>query len=183
MSIPFPTAVVCRALFVMLVVVAPAFAFGAATGEASVIPLSTHYPIPRTTWDSVFNASQAARGETTYTRTCARCHRATLAGADESPALTGSMFMSGWNGQTLYDLHDRIRTSMPSDTPGTYSRKDIADVIAYMLSFNGFPAGAVELPVDDEALKSILFVATKPPETASTFHRERSRPAVLPARR
>jgi mono/diheme cytochrome c family protein len=122
---------------------------------------SRHLP-PRTTWDSVFSASQAARGETTYARTCSRCHRATLGGADESPPLAGGAFMAGWNGQTLYDLHDRIRTSMPSDTPGTYSRKDIADVIAYVLSFNGFPAGKGELPVDDSALREIRFVTVKP---------------------
>jgi len=146
----------CRALSLALVVSAPAFAFGATPHAPRPTPQS------RTTWDSVFSASQAARGETTYTRTCARCHKATLAGADESPALAGSTFMAGWNGQTLYDLHDRIRTSMPTDTPGTYSRKDIADVIAYVLSFNGFPAGKGELPVDDSALREIRFVTVKP---------------------
>lgn len=137
-------------------VAAPAFAFGATP------PPPRHMPYARTTWDSVFSTEQAARGESTYTRTCARCHRAALAGADEAPALAGGAFMSGWNGQSLYDLHDRIRTTMPSDTPGTYSRKDIADVIAYVLSFNGFPAGKGELPVSDDSLREIRFVSVKP---------------------
>ena len=116
----------------------------------------------RTTWDSVFTAAQVARGQSTYGRDCARCHQAALGGADQSPALTGGAFMSNWNGQTLGDLHDRVRVTMPSDTPGTYSRKDVADVIAYVLSFNGFPAGSVELPIDDGALKAIVFSSTKP---------------------
>ena len=116
----------------------------------------------RTTWDSVFTAEQATRGQATYGRTCARCHQATLGGADQSPALAGGAFLTNWHGQTLGDLHDRVRATMPSDAPGTYTRKEVADVIAYVLSFNGFPAGTVELPVDDGALKAIVFSATKP---------------------
>lgn len=116
----------------------------------------------RTTWDSVFSAPQAARGETTYARTCSRCHGPALAGADEAPALAGSAFLSSWNGQTLGELHTRIRTTMPTDTPGTYQRRDVADVIAYVLSYNRFPAGSSELPTGDEELKGITFVAARP---------------------
>ena len=116
----------------------------------------------RTTWDSVFSATQASRGESTYTKTCARCHQASLSGADEAPALTGAAFMSGWNGQTLGDLHGRIMSSMPTDTPGLYKRQDVADVIAYVLNFNAFPAGKMELPSDDAGLKGITFATAKP---------------------
>lgn len=118
--------------------------------------------VARTTWDSVYTVEQAARGETTYAKTCSRCHQASLGGADEAPALTGGAFMGSWNGQTLHDLHDRVRTTMPTDTPGTYRRQDISDVIAYMLSYNRFPAGKTELPVGEEELKQIQFVSTKP---------------------
>ncbi len=116
----------------------------------------------RTTWDSVFTANQAARGESTYARTCARCHTASLGGADESPPLAGGAFMGSWNGQTLHALHDRVRTTMPTDTPGAYSRQDVTDVIAYVLQYNRFPAGAVSLPDGDEELKGIRFVSTRP---------------------
>lgn len=116
----------------------------------------------RTTWDSVYTAAQASRGESTYTRTCARCHQASLAGADEAPALTGAAFLSGWNGQSLADLHTRIMSTMPTDTPGVFKRQDIVDVIAYVLNFNAFPAGRNELPSDDATLKSIQFVNVKP---------------------
>ena len=85
-----------------------------------------------------------------------------MSGKDEAPALTGSSFMGGWNGLTLFELHDRVRTTMPTDTPGTYSRQDIADVIAYMLKFNQFPAGKSELPTTDEELKGITFISAKP---------------------
>ncbi len=116
----------------------------------------------RTTWDSVFSAAQAGRGETTYKQLCARCHMETLAGGDEAGELTGSAFMSSWNGQSIADLHERIRTTMPTDTPGVYTSQQVTDVIAYMLRFNGFPSGSVELTHTNDALKSIRFVTAKP---------------------
>ena len=70
--------------------------------------------------------------------------------------------MSAWNGLTLHELHDRIRTTMPTDTVGVYSKQQVTDVIAYMLRFNGFPAGAQELMHELDALKGIKFVASKP---------------------
>jgi mono/diheme cytochrome c family protein len=119
-------------------------------------------PSVRTVWDSVYSSDQAARGETAYVKTCARCHQASLAGADESPALAGSMFLGNWNGQTLAALHDRIRTSMPPEDPGTYSRQLVTDVIAYMLKVNGFPAGATALSTEADSLKVIVLQSTKP---------------------
>jgi S-disulfanyl-L-cysteine oxidoreductase SoxD len=116
----------------------------------------------RTVWDSVFTANQAARGETAYLETCARCHKASLAGADESPALVGGAFLSNWSGQSVRDLHDRIRTSMPTDDPGIYSRQVVTDVMAYMFKVNGFPAGAVELSTVGDSLKDITIQSTKP---------------------
>ncbi len=116
----------------------------------------------RTTWDSVFSAAQAERGQVTYARTCQRCHTATLAGADESPALAGGAFLSNWSGQSLHVLHDRILSTMPSDTPGVYTRTEMADVMAYLLSFNGFPAGTSELPSSSDSLKSIVLTTVKP---------------------
>lgn len=145
-----------RLLSLVVVAALPAIAF--ASGRQS----GMHASRERTTWDSVFTTDQAARGETTYTRTCARCHGAALGGADEAPALTGGAFMGNWNGQTLHDLHDRVRTTMPTDTPGVYPRQDVTDVIAYLLRFNRFPAGTVALPNGDEELKGIRFVSTKP---------------------
>ena len=147
-----------------LIALLPAWAGGSVGGfrahaGASSVSTSTR---ERTTWDSVFTADQAGRGETTYKRLCARCHMETLAGGDEAVELTGSAFMSSWNGQTLADLHDRIRTTMPTDTAGIYDRRDVTDVIAHMLRFNGFPAGASELTHENDALAGIRFVSSRP---------------------
>lgn len=118
---------------------------------------------PRTVWDSVYSAAQAARGETAYVRWCARCHRESLAGADEAPPLAGSGFVANWNGLTLAALHDRIRTSMPPDTvAGVLTPPTVTDVIAHILKVNAFPAGATELPTDTATLRDVVIQATKP---------------------
>ncbi len=141
-------------------IVMPLWAGFAATPDSDTA--SRAWRAERTTWDSVFSAAQAGRGETTYKQLCARCHMETLAGGDEAGELTGSAFMSSWNGQSLADLHERIRTTMPTDTPGVYTSQQVTDVIAYMLRFNGFPPGSVELTHTNDALKSIRFVTAKP---------------------
>lgn len=72
-----------------------------------------------------------------------------------TPALVGGGFTSNWNDLTLGDLSERIRLTMPLDRPGTLSRQENADVIAFVLRANAWPAGARELPSDLGALKEI----------------------------
>jgi mono/diheme cytochrome c family protein len=116
----------------------------------------------RTVWDGVYTGEQAKRGEAAFVQACANCHGRTLEGADMTPALTGGAFMSNWDGLTVGDLFDRIRISMPADSPGSLSRQQDADVIAYILQFNQFPAGKEELPREVQVLKQILFKASRP---------------------
>ena len=148
-----------RALLLLATIALPALAASPAWSNSTRF---TPRARDRTTWDSVFSDSQATRGQATYHRTCARCHMESLSGADQSPALTGSAFMSNWNGATLAELHERVRTTMPSDTPGMYGRQQITDVIAYVLRSNGFPAGTQELTHENDALKAVRFVSSKP---------------------
>jgi mono/diheme cytochrome c family protein len=115
-----------------------------------------------TTWDGVFTEEQAKRGNVVYTEKCANCHGTELEGMDMSPPLSGAAFTAGWNELTIGDLFERIRISMPSDNPGTLPRAEIADVIAYMLSANKFPAGKEELSQQLPMLKQIQFLASKP---------------------
>ena len=118
--------------------------------------------IGRTVWDSVYTVEQAARGETAYAKGCARCHGAALTGGDQSPPLAGSAFLGNWNGQSLIDLQQRIKTTMPSDSIGIYDAKFVTDVLTFMLKANGFPAGPAELATDDAALKDITIRTNRP---------------------
>jgi len=70
--------------------------------------------------------------------------------------------MTNWNGMTLGDLFDRIQSTMPADNPGSLKPADAADIIAYMLQVNMFPAGQTDLASETAALKKIKIEATKP---------------------
>jgi hypothetical protein len=51
---------------------------------------------------------------------------------------------------------------MPQNTPGKLNRQQNADILAFTLSANKFPAGKVELSRQTEFLKEIRFDAVKP---------------------
>jgi S-disulfanyl-L-cysteine oxidoreductase SoxD len=119
-------------------------------------------PPPKSVWDGAYTKEQADRGRTLYNNDCGLCHGPTLAGSDEVPGLTGGQFLSDWNGLTVGDLFDRIHNSMPADNPGSLSREVDADILAYILSANDFPAGKTELPRRSEVLALIHIDGTKP---------------------
>ena len=72
------------------------------------------------------------------------------------------MFTAKWNGKTIGDLFEIINKDMPNDDPGSLSRQQSADYLAYILLANDFPAGKSELPVDMETLKQIRFETPRP---------------------
>lgn len=116
----------------------------------------------KTVWDGVYTEEQAKRGEPIYSSQCASCHGPELLGGEMAPGLTGGEFSANWSGLSLGDLFERMRISMPQNKPGSLSRQENADVLAYMLSKNSMPKGKVELPTQTETLKTINYEATKP---------------------
>ena len=108
----------------------------------------------RTARDGVYTTAQAKRGEAVYRTGCAACHGTMLEG-DIGPPLAGQSFLGVWDAQSLSDLFDKIRNTMPAETPGTLTRPQVADVVAYLLQANQFPAGRVELDAGDAALRQI----------------------------
>lgn len=128
----------------------------------AVAGLSMQAQEAKTVWDGVYSEAQAKRGEAVYAETCANCHGSELEGIDMSPALSGVTFSSNWNDLTMGDLAERIRISMPADRPGTMPRAQIADVMAFMLKANRFPAGTSDLPQDTPTLKQIRILPEKP---------------------
>ena len=137
-----------RIVAVMMVVVG---GIGAAAAQPS-----------RSVWNRVYTAEQARKGEALATAQCVTCHGERLAGAEAAPPLTGDQFNSTWEGVPLSDLADRIRTTMPLDKPGTLSRQQTADVLAFMLSLSKIPAGATPLPAEAGALAQIKYLSYPP---------------------
>jgi quinoprotein glucose dehydrogenase len=101
---------------------------------------------PRTTRDRVYSAEQAARGRTVYKRVCVECHTLDFYRGD---------IMKPWDGGSLFDLYDAISRLMPQGNPGSLKRQEYADVLAYILSLNGMPAGEQELTARPSGLREI----------------------------
>ena len=113
-------------------------------------------------WDGVYTADQANRGSALYQQQCASCHGKDLEGGGQTPPLTGDGFKSNWNGQPLGDLFERMSSTMPADEPGKLSGDQNAEILAWMLKQNGFPAGSTPMKGDGGSLKQIRFDSAKP---------------------
>jgi S-disulfanyl-L-cysteine oxidoreductase SoxD len=105
-----------------------------------------------------FTDVQAKRGDETYKAYCVACHSA--------KEYTGDAFKSKWLTRTAFEIFDLIKSKMPDDNPGSLARTEYADIVAYLLSLNGYPTGADELPSEDEPLKHVKIDSLpKPPQT------------------
>ena len=132
----------------------------AATGIAAlIIALAA---APRSVWEGVYTAEQAKRGEARYNELCASCHGDTLGGGESAPPLAGGEFLANWNGLSAGELFERTRKTMPQSKPGSLTRDQTADILAYIFSANRFPAGKSELARATEALMEIRIESAKP---------------------
>ena len=113
-------------------------------------------------WDGVFTEAQAGRGETVYSGACATCHGSRLNGAPDdpdmrsTPPLARARFLRVWEGRSLATLFEYTRATMPEDNPDSMTEQDYVDVIAYMLSVGGMPAGDDELQPDPQSLARVV---------------------------
>jgi mono/diheme cytochrome c family protein len=94
----------------------------------------------------VYTAEQASRGKLVYQRACAECHALDFYRGDT---------MKSWEGGSLSDLYDALSVLMPKANPGSLKRREYVDILAYILSINGMPAGEKDLPSDAADLKVI----------------------------
>lgn len=110
---------------------------------------------PKTVWSGVFTGDQAKRGRELYNKYCQRCHGAELNGGEMAPPLAGSLFITNWDGQTIGDLEERVRITMPQGDEGSLSRQQVTDILAAVFAANEAPAGQTELPKELPMLKMI----------------------------
>jgi quinoprotein glucose dehydrogenase len=113
-------------------------------------------------WGGVYTSAQAQRGEPLYAENCAACHNWDLTGNEIGPALAGDAFSARWDGRLLAELFDYTRALMPQNSPGGLSRQQTADVLAFMLSTDGAPAGQTEFPSLTEDLGEALYERDAP---------------------
>jgi len=117
---------------------------------------------PRSVWDGVYSEAQAQRGAVVYDKECAECHGVAGVGGGMAPALVGDAFSANYDGQTLGELYDRNRVTMPPGKENQLSPQQYADITAFMLQANKFPAGPDEMPTQSMMLKQIAYLAQKP---------------------
>lgn len=95
----------------------------------------------KTAGEGVYSAEQAARGAEAYEKACASCHMADLRGEGFAPALNGDAFALRWETGKLGDLFKIVKGTMPADSPNSLTAGQYADIVAFMLKANGYPAG------------------------------------------
>src|SRR5690554_3416783 len=137
--------------------VAGAAVFAASPGNEEV---ETETVAASSVWDGVYTDEQAARGKEVYEVSCIGCHAATLRGTPGAPGIAGGRFTFNWDGRSLGELHAYIVGNMPVGQAGSLSDQQYADIVAYILQVNEFPAGEAELATDPAASNGVLITRT-----------------------
>jgi mono/diheme cytochrome c family protein len=109
-----------------------------------------------------FTRDQSGRGRTKYRTQCAACHADNMAGIGPAPPLAGDAFLAKWSTSTVFDLFERVRTTMPQNAPHSLDDAEYADIIAFILRANNFLIGNAELPVDSERLRDMPLTGGAP---------------------
>ena len=100
----------------------------------------------------LYAAAQAERGQAAYRQSCQDCHGTSLDNGEfGGPPLKGGYFRTRWGNGSVAVLYGYVSLAMPPDRPGQLSPQTYADLVAFLLSGNGYPAGEIELPTDPNA--------------------------------
>jgi mono/diheme cytochrome c family protein len=103
-----------------------------------------------------YTTSQADAGKDVFQKVCSVCHGQQLQGG-AGPALAGKQFLSVSQFQEItadYFYHF-MSTHMPLTNPGSLTKTQYLDVMAYFLQVNGYAAGSHPLTADDKELNAI----------------------------
>ena len=123
---------------------------------AAAVALLIAAPAPRVaaqqpappSWDGVYSAAQATRGEALYARNCVRCHSRDLMGSESGPAIAGPGLAARWGGRPLGELLNYMQTQMPLNSPGGLTRQQNAGILAFLLQRSGAAAGSTDLWIE-----------------------------------
>lgn len=104
----------------------------------------------------VYGEEQATLGAQVYSQRCSGCHGAELGGGF-GPRLTP--LDNYWLGRNLGAFYTFVSENMPFDAPGTLSADQYAQVVAFILSRNGYPSGEADLAADADVLAGFIIDA------------------------
>jgi mono/diheme cytochrome c family protein len=104
----------------------------------------------------LYATAQAERGQAAYRQSCQDCHGTTLDNGEfGGPPLKGGYFRTRWGQGNVAALYGYVSLAMPPDRPGQLSPQTYADLVAFLLSNNGYPPGDKELPTDQNAQQTM----------------------------
>ena len=121
---------------------------------AAALTLSVQAAQVRSISERVYSAGQATRGQELYKAQCTECHGNAMEGVS-GPPLVGEDFLANWSARPLTNLVDKIQKTMPFTSPGSLSRTQSIDLVAYILQTGKFPAGPTEL--SEASLAQVTF--------------------------
>jgi mono/diheme cytochrome c family protein len=107
--------------------------------------------------DGAYTDAQAKRGEVTYQEACAYCHMPDLRGEGFAPALVDDAFSARWKGRTVGELFIILKGTMPADDPDSLTDAQYAELVAFLLKENEYPASEDDLSADPAVLKQLMF--------------------------
>jgi mono/diheme cytochrome c family protein len=91
----------------------------------------------------LYTNAQATQGSSLYASKCAMCHGASLEGG-AGPPLTGENLttLGEKTHLSVGDMFTYITTNMPMNAPASLSKDEYVKIMAYILKYNGYPAGS-----------------------------------------
>jgi polar amino acid transport system substrate-binding protein len=150
-----------------------------AAAPAAIKPSAYHPPVERPSLlieaaahkaasAALYTAAQAASGKAIYATDCASCHGANLQGV-AAPAIAGTEFLktATKNKYTVSILNTIVTQNMPFNNPGSLKPEQYADVMAYLLAANCYPAGKTAFPTDPSSSFGTAVVAVQTPPSST----------------
>jgi mono/diheme cytochrome c family protein len=117
--------------------------------QAAMASSATQNPGNSSEVAALYTEQQAEDGKHVFESSCVSCHGEDLQGVS-APPVGGSTFLNkakmlDWK---VADMRNLVVSSMPANNPGSLSPAQYADVLAYLLAVNCYPAGNKPFPTD-----------------------------------
>lgn len=121
--------------------------------SALAIACSAAFAADLTTRDGAFTPGQAERGKQVYHEFCSSCHQVDFYETK----------LAAWQDASVGELFASLSATMPSANPGGLTSAQYLDVLAYIFSITGSPAGNEELSLRNmDAVQIVLPAANAP---------------------
>lgn len=121
--------------------------------SALAIACNTAFAGDFTTRDGVFTPGQAERGKQVYHQFCSSCHQVDFYETK----------LAAWQDASVGELFAALSATMPSANPGGLTSAEYLDVLAYIFSITGSPAGNEELSLRNMGAVQIVAPAADAP--------------------